>query len=395
MKPPQPSKFIFEKYPEQRTFEDYATTIKKLISIHAQMSEIHSIYRFGSIAAPGISDIDYFIVTKGKNSFNYIYPGKLFTPREQYLFLHLPSAILPQRLFKSVPLLTPIFEKECIYGADLSRKYPQEPYTRDEAAVLLSDALFMHYPGAFLKKLWGKIIDVRGALAVAHGLKYPVLLFKQIGIIRNDWQQFLQDVERVREVWFDFYKKEQQRKVLALLYKGLYVSMDMIREYHQWHCDYVSKPQANEKGLYISRTHAVKFTASYNWEKALAEIEHWRLARKSYLAVLPISIAHQLKTYAGTGTLLGNHIRAGLHNNLTATKHNPELISVRIKRCEAESGFLEYTRAIGYRSGAFTPFHLDYLPRQGIVNYLRDISWKCFHKSYLLSVLDADGFKNR
>ncbi len=371
--------YIFVNYPEQRTREDYADAMKKIVELHKGMKEVIALFRFGSISAPGISDIDYFIVTKEEDlNFRYKCPHDKLTEREKYLFQHYPSAILPQSLLPKLHLLAPFFEIECIYQREgYNLDTPSIEITKEEALIFLADVIFMAYPKIVVCLREKKSIDIRQALTVLYALRYPIALLKRIGMRKKIWEEFIKEGELLRKDWFRQHQREQQ--IVYLLEKAVHIVMDIIVTFDTF-CENKKMNKENKNVMWKSRTVSVRFEEKYDRMRALNEIESSYAKKKTVVSILPQSIASHLQEYGTQENSFGKYVRRHLVGSQKVQTNNCSL--VRKERAEAMSALLEYTTRIKYRRGAFTPFNLGYLDHVGYFNQIRELFWLIFKENY-------------
>lgn len=372
LKKPSVGEYTLRDIPLKLRCEDYDAAIKKIGELHKDIPQIHAIYRFGSMKDIGISDIDYFIVTnETKMGFRYTFPYYKLNQKERYILMHYPSAILPWGLYPKIKLLTPIFEKECIYGKGLDNG--ETIIDKDTAMVFLSDILFMMYPKVFIELLLNKNLNVRSTLITTYALRYPIELFKKCGVYKKSWERYVQMIKRLRSSWFDETSKEctKYEELISLVYEGVFITLEMIETYdilYKQVYDHVSR--TNNHVAFVSRTKIVHFMSTFNKEQAL-ELTITSFKKNSIeRALLPLTIAQQLADYASTETLLGRYIAQFLQGMHTTTT-NP-LSRVRKQRCIAMSELLTYSLDVGYRRGAFSPFNLGYLNNVGVINKIKN-----------------------
>lgn len=375
--------YTFVNYPELRTREDYENAIIRIVDLHKDMQEVIALYRFGSISAPGISDIDYFIVTKGEDmNFRYKCPHDKLTKREKYLFQHYPSAVVPQKLLPQLHLLAPFFEIECIYQRDgYNLGVPSIKISKEEAQMFLADVIFMAYPKVFAEFINSSEIDVQKALKIIHSLAYLIYLSRILNIRKKRWEKYVVDGSALRKQWFQEKGKEvRERKILSLLNEGLSINLEIIgcidqvfkkRNQLQQQKSYENKRRPS----FMTRNLGVIFKERYNSRDEQEQMILTSFGKKMFISVLPITIAEHLKGYAITDTLLGYYVRKNLKYLI---EENISLDAVKEERCLAVSKLLAYSLGIKYRQGAFTPFNLGYLNHQGIPNMIRDKIWVAF-----------------
>lgn len=387
--------YRFVDFPVKTTKEEYTRVIKKIVQLHKDNAEIHSLYRFGSIEHHGISDIDYIIVTRGEDAtFHYSVPYQKVTQEEKYLLQHYPSAILPQQLFKDLAYLFPVFEIECVYGEDLTKKYNVLEISPEQATIFLADILFTQYPGTFLKLFNKKEISVRKTLSAMHKIRYLVRLFAVLHIKKKVWDNYVKKIQLLRERWFCREKETEEQtaeKIMRLIVEATDIVMQMIEVYHLYYRKRYGLVYKGESISFISRPYTAMFQRNYNSQEALKNMKLSSSRDKRYKAILPLSIGEQLLEYASIKTVFGEYVKKyiSIKDEEVRKKQGEQkqetkqavLNRVRKKRCEVLSELLTYTIKSKYRAGAFSPLHLGYLNHEGFPNKMRDFVWGIMQKT--------------
>src|SRR3989338_7788760 len=130
--------YTFVNYPEQRTREDYADAMKKIVDLHKGMEEVIALYRFGSIGALGISDIDFFIVVKkDAKYFKYKFNVDKLSENEKYILTHYPGAVLSEEILPFIQYIAPLLELECFYEKQESNHVKKKirKISKEEACI--------------------------------------------------------------------------------------------------------------------------------------------------------------------------------------------------------------------------------------------------------------------
>lgn len=161
----------------KRKFYEYC--IEKVNRIFSGFDDITSIYQFGTVSAPGNSDIDLmFVVKNNKNIFDKYYNAfkTQFTPNEQYIvFKHHPT-VISENIASYINYLLPYKNISKIYGKDIKFREISNPYIK---FGLLVELLIYISP----KKLPLKINqpeDLRTHLQVIKSISYTIDLFIEI-----------------------------------------------------------------------------------------------------------------------------------------------------------------------------------------------------------------------
>lgn len=383
-------KYTFVNYPEQRTREDYDNAIKKIVDLHKGMEEVIALFRFGSISALGISDIDYFIVTKGEDmSFRYKCPHNKLTEKEKYLFQHYPSAIVPQRLLPQLHLLAPFFEIECIYQREgYSLDVPNNiNLSKEEAEIFLADVIFMAYPRVFIEVINNPKLDVQKALKIIHSLGYLIHLSYILNIKKRSWQKYVNKGKALRSQWFKE-KKRKNQEIISLLNEGLIINREIIYflDQHFKKSGKSMRKDIKEKHpSFITRNFGVIFQEDCNKENQKKELILKFGKENIFISILPPTIAEHLREYTLTNTLFGDYVKEKLfyHQTETVTHYDP----VKKERCVAMSELLKYTIAINYKQGAFTPFNLNFLSNHGLFRVIYNKIWYLLYTSKINRII--------
>ncbi len=379
------TEYTFFNYPKQYTLQDYQDAIKKIVELHKYTEEITSLYRFGSISALGISDIDFFVVTKNNlNNFKYRFPVEKLNSKENYILMHSAGAVLSEDILPKIQHITPLFELECLYSKDGSNNEKQKirRITQEEASMFLSDVLFMLYPHVFIKILTESKINVRNALNSLFSLRYSIDLFGILNIKKQKWSKYIEQITILRKDWFNIEAKEREKTLLLRLNQAISISMEIIEEfdtYRKKKYPPITSEDINKPTYFIARNQVVLFKDKYNKDNALKEMFSFYKKNKLFLTILPMSIAEQLIEYSFSKTAWGDYIAMHMNKKAIKMQTNNYLSEAKMNRCVAMSQLLEYSLKVGYRNGAFTPFNLGYLNYVPFINQIREELWKIWH----------------
>ncbi len=270
--------YTFANYPEQRTRKDYAAAIKKIVELHKGMQEVIALYRFGSIGALGISDIDFFVVIKkDAKNFRYKFSVDKLSENERYILTHFPGAILSEEILPFVQYIAPFFELECFYEkhAHSHTKNKIRQISKEEACVFLSDVLFMQYPGVFIKIVEGREVNVRYALTMLYSLRYSIDMFALIGVQKKEWSDYIVQVNKLRDNWFVKDSMYNEAALISMLHNATSVSLDIISEFDKYYKKtYKSVLNENKKETvcFVARNKLVLFRKEYNKEDVYREM---------------------------------------------------------------------------------------------------------------------------
>lgn len=115
------SNFRFTDIPKKLTIKDYMEVRDRYVDAISKDSNVVSIFEFGNISLPGVSDLDLIVVLESKPSretVKLLQTWKTITPKARYVFVHTPM-ICSIENFKDVPLVFPLQKLKKLYGRDL------------------------------------------------------------------------------------------------------------------------------------------------------------------------------------------------------------------------------------------------------------------------------------
>lgn len=130
--------------PQPHTLQEYTDAMDEFILRAKIDPQIAAVYRFGEIACPGLSDIDFLVVMKKGASGAGNYAIETFTQKTQQIMAHGPMVIGEQSI-EQFSRLFPLFSLEPLF--ENIRVRPQlTPLTKDAMLPLLISMLFSKYP---------------------------------------------------------------------------------------------------------------------------------------------------------------------------------------------------------------------------------------------------------
>ena len=210
----------FVQEPERIQLSTYEVCLERFIQILSCHASIRAIFTAGQIRHPGISDLDVVIVADNQSQglAQVIRNAQLEAGKEHaYLF---DISVINETVYKKLdrygyfPILT------CVYGNAANKN------TLTEEEKLIRD--ISNLTGTVILR-WRSLIVVfqSGLVRIGHSLRtlnsiaYSAELLKSLtGKAQTDIDQFNHDVKILREDWF---KRDNQTQLVALLWKGILV----------------------------------------------------------------------------------------------------------------------------------------------------------------------------
>ena len=156
----------------------YEECVNKVLSKFKGEEGIHSIYKFGSVSAPGISDIDLLFVIEPREKvaeriFNVF--ETQFTEEEKYVVYQFHPLILTRDLCPELHIIRKT--TNLIHLCGETQKFPdlEDIYVKFSQLI---DLLVHYYPGFLI--IDNHIHDHRLGLQYINAFKYPLALYHDI-----------------------------------------------------------------------------------------------------------------------------------------------------------------------------------------------------------------------
>lgn len=319
--------FIFSGYPRKKSMEDYEEVYKKIRVICAKNPSVLSVYTFGKVSAPGISDIDLIFVLKENSKLPGFLKKLAIDRQSRYVLLH-PFFIVPKDFMENIRYIHPNSELKLIYGKKLNIKKLSGSELNSIHNCLINDVILRHFPSDYLKVLLSKKIDIRLSLVRLNALHHSFSLFRSVGRInKKEWQEFADDVERLRKEWFNLEANVAKSRLLELLKDSVYISLDFVNEYRKF-LENRQKPIGSIvfKGI----QNRISFVDGWGVQDSLSKMTGHYRKRHNFYSILPSVLARQLYAYCSAKGPLSSYISGRLNKILPMGKFE-DAVMKRVK----------------------------------------------------------------
>ena len=218
----------FRNHPREGFTElDYDLTVESVAASFIQTPGVSAVYQYGSVSAPGISDIDFLVVLEPDS------PTKIsqfrtspFGARIHYLTKH-PALVLNYEHAKrfhywDIHRPTLVAGEDCISFdfADVSRE--------SLCLELALDRTFQIYPRHLLRLYFKARPDARDTLTCLYSLRYVEELLEQASIPVDSQNEFHSAVASLRAEWFRLSRRTQDAELNDLLRRGICASFSLV-----------------------------------------------------------------------------------------------------------------------------------------------------------------------
>jgi hypothetical protein len=215
---------LFEMWPEPMPANDYVEARQWLRNYATQYSDIQSIYEYGSVHNPGISDLDLIFVLKDSpiNITGDTLNSDLFPQKVQKALAFATLMVLPEKNFNQI-ILWDDLKLTHLYGKQYKFLNP----SLLEANVLNVCRVVDWLPERCVRfqQLCSQKhpLPVRKALGLLKTLVYSLeSLSTHFGLTHGDWSQYREDVMDLRAKWF--LSKNGEMKLVKLIKKANSIS---------------------------------------------------------------------------------------------------------------------------------------------------------------------------
>lgn len=318
--------YRFFNIPRGYGIEDYKETVGCIIKKYSEIDNLISVYNWGDISIPGISDIDIVFVFKDnaskplpllKRSFYFL------DAKTRYLMRH-PFIFIGENSFQNIRFVYPNASLKLAYGKNIKIggiSSSDDYYSR---IALLSDIIIRHYPRDFIGQLVNKKIDVRGTLLRLNSLKYSIGIFEGLAKEKMKWDAKLGQIERLRNGWF----KANDFDLLVLLVEdAVHIAMDIIEKFRLFLTDKgLIKISSGSDVKYYGMKNISLFIKNWDKERALQEMRD----KHGFCSVLPIETAAQLAEYSKYNGPISSYIRKNIDGSLNYQLAYKNIIKERI-----------------------------------------------------------------
>lgn len=211
-------------YPVKSSFSDYDDAIQQYLNIIKDHNELVSVYQIGSVAVPGISDIDLIIILDDnkvcKNNFS-IYQ---IDSKYHKLLLH-DVFIIPESLSKETFFTTSIFDRKLLFGEIINFNFPILQSDRiNDLLLKLNDLVIFSLKSEYSEFKKHRGLDIRFVIARINSIKYPYILLQELYSLIlerklevKSIENIIRDISSFRESFFKLSKDQVHEKIIFYL----------------------------------------------------------------------------------------------------------------------------------------------------------------------------------
>lgn len=355
----------FYAHPVKYELKDYERVLDKIRNKAKKTREILSVYTFGHVSVPGISDIDLiFVLKKGSKLPGFL--KKNYIDRDSNYMVFHPFFIITENIMKNMRYIYPNSNFVRIYGKEIGIINPSKDELKKIKTYLTTDVILRHFPVDYLYILLSKSLNVRMILVRLNALGHSFKIFNDIsGIKKQSWNNFSKRVDNIRKKWFSLDENSREEKIFDLLKEAVCISMDFVEEFDS----FLSNDKSNfihaKAAIFKGNKNRISFVKNWNKEKALSRMANHFLKHKNFYSILPTTFLKQLCCYSSAEGRLSQYIRKRLDIECLQRNMNP----VIKKRIQILNEQVEYANKLRH-SHYPCFFPLGYKTEKGLKNKL-------------------------
>ncbi len=223
--------YRFSDYPVIVERKKYDEVLEDIIKGLSSIPSVKQIYQFGSVGAPGISDIDLLIILPDSISKKDVQLLKqehynLLNNYRYFIGCHHPY-FASESLLTDYFLVRPFSNLNLLYGEGV--RFPEIQLSEKDWLALIWELCLNYYPSIFQYYLLKRQIKIRFSIQVANAMRFIIDLLPQIGIDpRSGFQDFCKSVEELRQNWASLSKQQLEQSVLDIFAEGSRLSYQII-----------------------------------------------------------------------------------------------------------------------------------------------------------------------
>ena len=359
--------FKFYNMPAEYNLNSYKKVESLIAKKYGKIKEIISIYNWGDVSNPGISDMDFIFVVDLKKIRPFPLLKRSFyllSPSVRYIARH-PFFYIDSEAFKKIKFVYPELKLKLLYGIDskiddISRK------DKYHASIsLLNDIIVRHYPRDFIEQMTSKNINVRDSLLRLNSIGHSIKSLKKItGKKEKAWDFFAKNVSDLRKNWF---KSKNHSKLVGLCNDAIGISMHITEKSKEFIASRkIVKIENNENVEYIGFRNKSLFLKDWNRKEALALMLKSHENYNNFTSILPIELAAQLIEYSKIEGKISSYIKSRIKGHLSYDLKYSKVLMERIFVLNAQARLADRLK----HSDFVAFFDYGYRSKSGINNIL-------------------------
>lgn len=327
----------FTNNPRRIPMAVYQKAIRELIEHFQKNSDVLSLYEYGSVSAPGISDLDLILVTKEKLKNKFLYPSGPNIDKVAKGTL----MVMPESFFSNIRLFDEINLKK-VFGQEIKLREIDQETIKLRAIASVVDWL----PERLIRiiaLLHKNPLDVQYALRYLRSFAYSLEnTSKLIGDER--YKEFLDNLHQLRKKW----KQTKTDELLWLIKRGIYLGYGMLDAFTD---KYLKNWGGAEGNLVLFKNQQIIFTdqkekINADWSTAISDPSITKIVVSSKL--LP-----HFWIYSRQAGKLAQEMKKGFIFSGKPSLPDSQYEKFLKKKIELAEKCAKYLRSNGFTSGLY------------------------------------------
>ena len=356
--------YKFVDFPSAKYIHQYDEARKRMIGFLYARPDVKSLYEFGSVGAPGLSDLDLAVVLDAK-------------PKEdisKYLSVpNIPPSVNQMMaggtlmVFKSIDFVDIMMWDDVNLNLLHGSEHNIRKLSEDEKQYVELCRVVDWLPdrcSRLIEVIKTKHVPVQRTVgylySTAHSLKRIIRILGQSDV---NWDSFITTVNKIRSSWFNYTMEEIQEILIEAVFNGINVSFSALRFFGEYCANkhLYSNCPVQSAYLKIKDTLVFRFVDLKHVSSEYA-LTHSR-PTKIVIPVPDLFYQHFL-IYGSVDGRIGSVLNKNISPVFCGQdrgKINPELNIVLIKRMTLANSMAQFLYANNFRRGLFK-FGWYYIP---------------------------------
>lgn len=220
----------FHSFPREIEREYYLELRKKFGEKLLSANGVKNVFSCGNIDMPGISDLDFFVITDSIKTdwckIRGIYNS--LDGMDKYIAGLHPPFFTSDKIGTNFKYILPLSNLTDIENDTQSD--PSSTLTNDEILLILGEGILQWYPFIFYNRLRTGIFPVRDSFMALKGFRFPLNFLLSLNICTNTDKitTYLDEINSAKSSFLSIPKEEQCKIIIDLYLKALDICHDII-----------------------------------------------------------------------------------------------------------------------------------------------------------------------
>ena len=324
--------YKFLNLPTKYALSDYKQAIKDIVRKYSGIKNLVSIYSWGNISTPGISDIDIVFVFKSDTNTTLPFLKRSFyflKAKTRDIASH-PFMFIDEESFQNIRYVHPNADFKLLYGKGIEIKKISSTDYYYASISLLNDIITRHYPRDFTKQLVNRKFSVRDTLLRLNSLKYSIQTLEKLTKEKNkQWKNKLKLIERLRKNWFE---SKDFNLLIFLNEEAIKISMEITDIFRKFLLkNKLVKINSGDKLKYNGVKNKSLFVRRWDKEKGLEGMPKNIRNKQKFYSILPLELSAQLIEYSKYYGPISSYIKKNISEKIDYQLKHKNILKRRIR----------------------------------------------------------------